>query len=407
MTSGGPRNSDHHGELTLDLFCHISEFGPIGMQNVPTLAFIADRLTLWSPSASFIQAGQQSGTCMLSPHDVLQLVRDRKIQVMGRERWFYDRKFRDNHPGRYRYAAWDSSFDTELALMATQDTGNALEDRRVVVAKDEDGLAWADEVLDSNDEAHIEFQDMAQRVLTTPLTTGLREKLEQCTSNRERSAVVLRDLRNHRRAFLDAQADKVVILAVDAAEYAGIVGEDTAPPDGGGPPPDPNRVADLIELLTTLSRPRSGEDLLKLLNSTHRDTFQREAKTLLASEQPLDSLLLSEVLKGTTAASWREVLVGKTVPQASSRLVFSIGGLLTGLATFQFAPAATIGLVIQAAQMASPVAEKLGYIRAANYNGATLPFVLGYDSADPTYREIRAVVEVLQGLIAGERGTKI
>lgn len=39
------------GGVGVKVFSHISEFGPVGMQNVPALTYMSEKVTLWSPSA--------------------------------------------------------------------------------------------------------------------------------------------------------------------------------------------------------------------------------------------------------------------------------------------------------------------------------------------------------------------
>jgi len=379
------------------LFCHISEFGPLGMQNVPVLAFLGDRLTLWAPSASFIRAASSMGDSMLSPDDVLDLVRRRHIQIMGRERWIYDSKFRDDYPAaRYRFAAWDSSFDREIALMAAQDADLAVADRRVVVAPDEDGLTWAETTMHSDDPDHAQAREIARGLMSTNLTLGLREKLAKASTDEERLRVMLRDIRNHSKAFRDARSDQVVVLAQDAASYAAIVaGEADAAPSALA---ELERLPELVHFLSTLARPRTAEELTKLLSDSSREEFRREARSLLQANQPIDVEVLAQVTAGSRAASWRETLVGSNLLDAASRLGASGGGLLISLATLQFQPLALIGLVMQAAQTIGPLAQKIGLARAPDYRGPRFPFVLGFGTEDPTYREISRMVEELKQL---------
>ncbi len=375
------------------LFCHISEFGPVGMQNVPVLAFLGDKLTLWAPSASFIRAASSQGFSSLSPEDVLALVRDRHLQIMGRERWIHDSRFRDNHLPNYRFAAWESAFDREISVMAAQDAHLAVEDRRVVIAPDEDGGTWAETALYSDDPGHVRARETARSLLSTGLTLGLREKLAGKDTEDEQLRVMLRDIRNHSKAVRDARCNQVVVLAEDAASYAGIVAEEAQTPSSSTP--EVERLPELVRFLTTLAPPRTAQELAKLLHPS-REELRREARSLLLANQPVDLELIARITAGTRTASWRDTLVGSNFLEATSRVGASTAGLLMSLATLQFEPSALIGLVMQAAQTVGPMAQKVGLARAPDYHGPRFPFVLGYGTQHPTYREITRMVEELK-----------
>jgi hypothetical protein len=215
--------------------------------------------------------------------------------------------------------------------MATQDENLALEDRRVVVAPEEDGLDWSKTVLHSDLPEHARARVTARLILSTGLTLGLREKLAGAQTEYDRLRVMLRDIRNHSKAFRDAHSDRVVVLAEDAASYAAIVaGEIEAERVAAD---ELERLPELVHFLSTLSRPRTAEELTRLLSHRSRDEFQREARSLLQTNAPVDIEVLARITAGTRATSWRETLVGTSLLDATKRLGATTAGLLISLAT--------------------------------------------------------------------------
>lgn len=132
------------------LFCHISEFEENGWESLPVMLFCSERVTLWSPSASSVNAAYLSGRSIFRAGEILELVREGYIQVMGRRQWLTDPEVR--RQSNYPHARWDPTFDTAISDIGLAEKKNNILTlhRRVLFVGPEDGYHWADQVLNSN-----------------------------------------------------------------------------------------------------------------------------------------------------------------------------------------------------------------------------------------------------------------
>jgi hypothetical protein len=376
------------------VFSHISEFGPAGMQNIPALTFISEKVSLWSPSASFIEEANRAGHSELTARDMLELVDGGHIQIMGRHWWFFDKNLRNSFPSGYRFANWDNNFDNALQLMAVQDRDKALENRRVVIAEEEDGLSWAEEAIESSADAHVAAVATAKTILSSSYTLGLSEKLAKAKTETDRLKIVLRDIRNHSKAFVDSRADQLVVLAQEAQSYAQAVSGDNQ--NRLAFAAEQERLPELVDFVSKISKPRNFQELLRLLNEKDLAIFRAEVTALMYSNTPVDVEVLARIHAGTRELTWRETLWGKDLVQATTRLGPTALGLLIAFLTIQFEPVALIGLLIQAIQTVVPLGTKLGALPAPDYVGPRFPFILGFGRDSPTYSQIREMVALIE-----------
>jgi hypothetical protein len=380
--------------VVVKVFSHITEFGPAGMQNIPALTFLSEKVSLWSPSASFIEEANRTGHSDLTPRDMLELVDGGHIQIMGRHRWFFDKNLRNNYPSGYRFANWDNSFDNTLQLMAVQDRDEALENRRVLIADEEDGRSWAEEAIESSADAHVAAVATAKAILSSGHTLGLDEKLAKAKTETDRVKIVLRDIRNHSKAFSDSRADQVVVMAQEAQSYAQAVSGDNR--NRLGFAAEQEKLPELVDFLSKISKPRDLRELLRLLNDKDIAIFRDEVTALMQSSAPVDVEVLARIQAGTPELTWSDTLWGRDLIQATTRLGPTALGLLIAFLTIQFEPAALIGLLIQGIQTAVPLGTKLGALPAPDYVGPRFPFILGFGRGSPTYTQIREMVALIE-----------
>ena len=102
----------------MDLFCHIAEFGNPGWQSVPQMAFLADRLVLWTPSAVDINRARAEGVTNLKPMDMVDLVKVGHVRVMAREAWITQPEFRRESQAGNDYSEWHDDYDGAMKEIA-------------------------------------------------------------------------------------------------------------------------------------------------------------------------------------------------------------------------------------------------------------------------------------------------
>lgn len=118
-------------------FCHISEYGEPGYANLHRMIATSSPLVLWAPSSKFIS----SPGCRLTEREFVTLVERGTVRIVGREWWLTDRASRDAHP--WDGASWTPVIDDAVKAIAVQDASLPEHARRVVIADDERGEAWA------------------------------------------------------------------------------------------------------------------------------------------------------------------------------------------------------------------------------------------------------------------------
>jgi hypothetical protein len=278
--------------------------------------------------------------------------------------------------------------------MAVQDRDEALENRRVLIADEEDGRSWAEEAIESGADAHVAAVATAKAILSSGHTLGLDEKLAKAKTETDRVKIVLRDIRNHSKAFSDSRADQVVVMAQEAQSYAQAVSGDNR--NRLGFAAEQEKLPELVDFLSKISKPRDLRELLRLLNDKDIAIFRDEVTALMQSSAPVDVEVLARIQAGTPELTWSDTLWGRDLIQATTRLGPTALGLLIAFLTIQFEPAALIGLLIQGIQTAVPLGTKLGALPAPDYVGPRFPFILGFGRGSPTYTQIREMVALIE-----------
>ncbi len=370
----------------MNIFCHISEFGPEGMQLVPSMAFVSERLTLWAPAHGLVQEAQHRGHSFLGPDDLLALVENGHLQVMVRRRWLTDRKYRASVARVYPLAAWVEEYDGRLRAIAREDEGRLQEDRRVLFAPKADGEEWAEAVLASSDPEDVSRVTQVWALYRSGrYPVGTRQKLERVKGSGEAARVLLAYVRNHTKAFEDAGADRLALLSDEADIYARTLPMAARPAEKSRAKEDAGRLLELLQLLCDLSRPRNSRELHQLLERDDRKQLLVEAKSLLASDTPAYELLLDQIRAGTPS---KPALLGDTVIDRH----ITASGLLLALSSWEFAPSPILGIISALAAPGYRALRREGLVSLPDYSGPSLPFALAFNKTQPTYREIAHVV---------------
>src|SRR5947199_5451206 len=125
-------------------FCHISEYGTDGYENLHRMVAASSPVVLWAQSSRLIE----SASCRLTNREYVKLIEDGQIRIIGREDWILSRPFRNNH--RWPGSRWVAEIDDAIKSIASDDQGLPLNQRRVALAGRERGDVWAAEYIANN-----------------------------------------------------------------------------------------------------------------------------------------------------------------------------------------------------------------------------------------------------------------
>jgi hypothetical protein len=197
-------------DVSLRTFCHISDYRAAGYANLHRLIAGSKPIVLWAPSSVMFR---EYGS--VSVDDFLHLLDQRQVRIIGREQWLLDRSYRAMRARKWDAAAWDDDIDGAIYRTYIRDLHVPVEEKRVIIAEDEPGQAWAERTL-SADPGQVEFW---QRVLEKPdvedyVPSGTLEAITREQMDPESATLrILRDARNHGQAVNDAGAEVSFLLS--------------------------------------------------------------------------------------------------------------------------------------------------------------------------------------------------
>lgn len=406
--------------FTVKWFCHISEFGGergstpfVAASVLPVMLFLSDRLTLWSPSGLQFRDAQKNGKSILGPEGLLDLVRKKRIQILGREKWLTSPQARESSD--WPYAPWDQDFDLPIAEMALDDRNLPLPDRRVVLVEEEDGWKWADKQLQSLTEKVVTTRRLLAKGELPPgfiekadrygdsVNGEEKEKFQAVAKSTDiplsewlRIRSVLRDARNHEKAFKLADCHLSVEPSDHPEAIPTIMGRRAHQADENFHLPPNDQLWEFLQLAASLSRPRNADDLEKLLERSDRADLVREMTPFMIN--PYAALELDRRLQENLPPSWSSVLnpfSGRT-PVINGFKLFGYLGLLSAFVGMKLNPEAIIGLVISFIGCGRDIGEKVNLLRVSDYTGPKFPVVLGYDHREPKYKELLELRQQVQ-----------
>jgi len=402
------------------LFCHISEFREVssipyftGAAVLPAMLFLSDRLSLWSPSTSQFLDARERGQSKLDAEDLVDFVRERRIQIVGRRWWLTDPSARRLRGWSPHGCVWVSPFDDAIAEMAIEDEKLGLPetDRRVLIADDEDGWEWADEKIKASTK-HV--ARARERLASQALPGGFLDKARQRAENPSEEdqkqfkikatgsglsfsewielRTVLRDTRNHEEAVRISHCDSPVEPSKHADAIPFIAGRRTRQPHTSFRLPSDRQLAELVHFAASFSRPRDASELRALLDRKDRADLVAEMEPLMTS--PSAALELHKRLE-TDVPGWLSVINPVSGRSGAGRAFRLIGfaGLITSIVTTTVAWVPLVSLAASIIGYGKEVGENLSVLPAPNYHGPKWPVVLAYDETDPTYAQIRELRE--------------
>ena len=369
----------------MNTFCHIAEFDFAGYQALPVMLYLSDQVVVWSPSARQLQVAYDADTTILRPGDIVELVQDGHLQVIGRKHWLTDPASRAT--SRFEYATWVPQFDGVLSEIAIREdnAGIVPRDRHVRIAHDEPGYAWADQILSSSDSLSKDIVRRAkERLKRRAFPVGTLEKIEKERTVNSKLRVALRDVCNHREAFLESSADLSLEYDV-AAEAISELYPKVPPSQQELTVPSMSRFREIVELLASVNRPRNAENLKNLLKTRDRSLVAREFGELMKSQYAVSQLLAAQIaVSGEEPAFLKSLL-----PTSTFGKIVTVAGLALGFATFQFTAEPIISLIVSVIGAVEGLAEKISIIPASSYRGPRLPFIFAYGTKRPRYRQIK------------------
>lgn len=399
---------------TFPTFCHISQYGQLGYENLHRMLAVSSPLNIWAPSSVELASGRWP----IGVERLLRYVEQGHLRIIGRRSWLTERRKRDEHP--WEGARWYPPIDDALkAIFENDESETDPRRRRVLAARDEGGRVWAEDYIDSHPgEVDRWYRIGHGRQARDRIPAGTYEAVLRVPDDRRQVArAVLRDAYNHGQAIIDAGADCPVLLAPSDARFLKIISSvpaDGNPTAGIG---EQRRLARTHHNLGTLTR-TLVEDLGKL--EPHRadlaDFIGHEGHTLLVAwfaalaeevkrEDPrrVDekaSRALRDGLAGGRFDGFSTAGLGRrlapTMDFAAAAVGVSTAAL--GVALSQDA-LGVLGMLACAYDVGNGLGKHLGWI-PAQFDGPQWPFLYMYGQ-QATQRRRR---EVLQRLEVGEAG---
>lgn len=381
----------------MQLFEHVTDYGPAGMARILPSQLVAQRTTIWGPSKHYLDRAYQLGHYPCDALGVLNLVRAGHLAIMGREWWLTDRAKRAHFARTHEWAKWDESFDGEIAVLAEEQRSlPVVADRSVVIAPEERGDEIARQLVTNPEASQSEaWLRLADHLLAEGRHgLALTDKVKKAVDENDRRRVILRDLLNHRHALRDSRADVALIDSDDADLYAlGVV-----PPVK---PELPDRVdlkslAELLRLLSALNEGMDSKRLFRLLDSTALADARAEAQQLLKPGKVASNELRRALLPFAKEMPWSDVVLGgkdANRPLQITGLILTLAssvGLQSGLLTF-------VSLSVAAEPSARASLRKAKAIRPSYDNGMVLPFLAAKKIGKPTVAELGEAIRVLDG----------
>lgn len=193
----------------LSSFCHINEYREEGFINLHRMIYCSRPLVLWAPSGILLENYNKKEICKVSIRDFIEFVEKGKIKVIARES-FLNRKHRNEHP--FEGYHWHNVLDDALLQIHKNDEIETLENRRVKIVEKEDGYKWADKILEKEPK---EVNKIWKLINKKKIPLGSLDKALRKDNKVESVREVLRDVRNHSRAFELSNTDVPILSKQD------------------------------------------------------------------------------------------------------------------------------------------------------------------------------------------------
>jgi predicted RNA binding protein with dsRBD fold (UPF0201 family) len=193
------------------LFCHINEFRTKGWSQLPLMLLLGQSVTLWSPAPLLIDRSRNHGAIDFSSQDLLSLVEDGHVRIVGREKWF-KKEFRDSM--EWKLGHWDDKFDSKILEILERDQHSR--EPQVSIAPVECGYKRVDAEIANKSE---KFELAKTLVKAEHLPKGTLSRIRELgakASLKDKARAALRDAFNHDQALDFCRAD----IPVEPYPYA-------------------------------------------------------------------------------------------------------------------------------------------------------------------------------------------
>jgi len=373
----------------MELFCHINELGTLAWPSVRALILACNRLSIWAPSGRMLKRFRASNALLPTTDEILWYVEQGHLHVLAREWWFDDRERRNGH--RWEDARWLDGFDDRLreVWLADKGAGRTGATARVRVVEDEDGDSWAQERLDNG---KIDPGRFVSEVLLLDAPAAWKNKLRDAASDTERALTMLRDMRNHARAFEWSGADRFYVTPADVWGIEQLLklsptSSDRAKTQAPAVERFVAAIQGLVARIVNSEEPISSAtgcwDRMKSLLA-EKDELDRFRQFTSVSDQfssglsaeTIEADMAQRIIREIEDGRARKRLLDYVAPTTALEAVFdlaSLGCLAAGC--FARNPVAYIGLSAFAARRAIPAFEWLGVLRE-RHHGPSWPYYL-------------------------------
>jgi len=392
-------------EIIFPTFCHISEYGQQGYEALHRMIASSAPLILWSPSGLMLDHYHSIEKCRISTEELLRYVENGRAQIIGRERWILDKKFRQQHP--WEGAKWLDNFDGVIKSICNEDERLPESQRRVRVVEEEDGYRWADKFLAEEPQTIDEIWRLI-RYGHAPVGSLQRAKLQKTKKGAVRE--VLRDARNHARAFELAIA-QVPFISHREGKFFRLLevkhGQPAEPANNtetrarSGLVKVSQEMLRLLERLDQLQKPSTFKSFVG--SEAHRELTQWlcliSATAREVRPQAIDRYLLKDLKQriegGYSKPSWSHIIV----PEGRWDSLVTFGGLATSIVGFAMDPTLILGitgLILSIVPIGTGISRRLGLVRP-DYHGPQWPFLYTF-GAPPKSEHIMVMKRLLDEL---------
>ncbi len=196
----------------MESFCHINELGAQGWDSLRTLVLASARVSIWAPSALYLEHCRTRYPLLPKPDELLWYIRNGNVQILARKEWLTKPDARNSYP--WPFAKWVDSFDEEILRIWQDDqaSGRTSTTAHVRTMPKERGRTWARRQIRLNRVDPRTLMKVAEATLGA--LTGYREKIEGLSKPKAAESL-LRDAYNHGEAFRQSGADRNLGLPSD------------------------------------------------------------------------------------------------------------------------------------------------------------------------------------------------
>lgn len=383
----------------MNAFYHIEEFGEDRYNLLPIMAYCFNHSVIWAPNMLKLESAYKNGKSFFSPHDVLELIEGRHIQVIARERWYYkEERFK---PNAFQSPDWLDGVDNTLRDYAIADQQKANVDKRVIIAPEEKGNKLSEKIMGSKRRKDLQLVEFVRQQMqddNIPERIKQRIKIEQFNED-EAVKFILRSSINNNDAFNITGAQFPTM-----SDHADVFLKYMEHTDSGYK--DSQRMLSLEQTMSIIDSLRvimslstttlTPKKLKKLINSNQKpnfinDDFERFVEKSSMGSVPSTNKILYTIFSGVKS-DIDKITYGK------GPLFFDIISLISltvSLITCCLQPSIqnAIGLALNSPASSSVSRLTLNPPSKVSFN---LPYLFAFGTNTPSYRKMKKLYESLK-----------